>query len=188
MKRLQWMQKLHGLLPADDLVEASQSTERFLEPMLEEVATPRSVGFGFAAGAPSARSGAVRLAGPADSPRSAAVAGGHLVPKPPPGAAPARPGRRRPSSGVSHSSDGGDLVIAGSSETGTERTRELSTRELITSPGDPLDAGMSDDNLLDWTKTLDFEAYMDGWQCTATTDGSEGTLPIASKFAAGLVY
>ncbi|CAJ1398530.1 unnamed protein product [Effrenium voratum] len=37
---------------------------------------------------------------------------------------------------------------------------------------------VDDDRLLDWTRKLDFDAYMESWQSIATTDGSEGTLPI----------
>eukprot|EP00930_Biecheleria_cincta_P006987 TRINITY_DN108120_c0_g1_i1.p1 TRINITY_DN108120_c0_g1~~TRINITY_DN108120_c0_g1_i1.p1 ORF type:complete len:613 (+),score=87.61 TRINITY_DN108120_c0_g1_i1:114-1952(+) len=185
MKRIEWMRKLHGLVPPDAVVDASQSTERLPEPALDEdiATTARPVGAGFAAGAPSAPGGAARLALPPGAGRSAAVAGSQLVPKPPPGAAPARSGRRRPGSGASRSSEGGDLQAGDE-----ERAWELITSPLLTSPGDLLDAGTSDDVLLDWSKNLDFEAYMDGWQRTATTDGSEGSLPIASKFAAGLVY
>jgi len=37
-----------------------------------------------------------------------------------------------------------------------------------------------DDDLLRWSSQLDFDAYMQGWQSTATSGGSEGTLPISA--------
>jgi len=37
---------------------------------------------------------------------------------------------------------------------------------------------LEDDMLLDWSRKVDFDAYMDSWQAIATTDGSEGSLPI----------
>merc|ERR1711972_1262251 len=37
---------------------------------------------------------------------------------------------------------------------------------------------LEDELLLEWSKKLDFNTYMENWQKTATTDGSDGTLPI----------
>jgi len=37
-----------------------------------------------------------------------------------------------------------------------------------------------DDDLLRWSSLLDFDAYMQGWQSTATSGGSDGTLPIGA--------
>lgn len=49
-----------------------------------------------------------------------------------------------------------------------------------------------DEDLVNWSLNLDFEAYMDFWTCAAISDMSEGTLPIAThkcdKFAVGRVY
>jgi len=46
---------------------------------------------------------------------------------------------------------------------------------------DPIDEEhMSDEMLLEWTKKLDFDSYMDSWARIATSDISEGSLPIGS--------
>jgi hypothetical protein len=42
---------------------------------------------------------------------------------------------------------------------------------------------MSDEMLLEWTKKLDFDSYMDSWARIATSDISEGILPIGSARA-----
>jgi len=39
---------------------------------------------------------------------------------------------------------------------------------------------MSDEMLIEWTKKLDFDSYMASWATIATSDISEGTLPIGS--------
>lgn len=58
------------------------------------------------------------------------------------------------------------------------------------SPQEELEA-LSDDMLLAWSRSLDFDSYMEGWKKTATSNGSEGTLPIGrSRFRnrLGIVY
>mmetsp|Transcript_64488 Transcript_64488/g.127502 ORF Transcript_64488/g.127502 Transcript_64488/m.127502 type:complete len:594 (+) Transcript_64488:86-1867(+) len=41
------------------------------------------------------------------------------------------------------------------------------------------DEPITDDVLVEWSRTLDFDAYMESWKMVATSDGSEGTLPIS---------
>lgn len=40
-----------------------------------------------------------------------------------------------------------------------------------------------DDMLLDWSRKVDFDAYMESWRAIATTDGSEGSLPITMRLS-----
>lgn len=48
--------------------------------------------------------------------------------------------------------------------------------------GDPAQGELLDDQgLLDWSQQLDFDAYIGTWQKFATSDVSEGTLPIAGQ-------
>lgn len=55
------------------------------------------------------------------------------------------------------------------SEGGTPRRQIVETQQ-----------NEDDDVLLDWTRKLDFDAYMEVWQSLATSDGSEGALPITT--------
>merc|ERR1719189_622498 len=41
------------------------------------------------------------------------------------------------------------------------------------------DEHITDDVLVEWSRTLDFDAYMESWKMVATSDDSEGTLPIS---------
>lgn len=58
----------------------------------------------------------------------------------------------------------------------TVSPQEFSPRELN-------EMDMEEDMLLDWSRKLDFDAYMESWQTIATTDGSEGSLPITMRLS-----
>eukprot|EP00931_Biecheleriopsis_adriatica_P056719 TRINITY_DN33629_c0_g1_i1.p1 TRINITY_DN33629_c0_g1~~TRINITY_DN33629_c0_g1_i1.p1 ORF type:complete len:579 (+),score=84.49 TRINITY_DN33629_c0_g1_i1:70-1806(+) len=178
IKGVEWMRKLYGF-DHSDIWQASASLEP--DSHREDYVNVLAAGGGFAAGAPSALGGAVRLASSSPSSPSVASAAA-LAPRPPPGPPPARPNRQRPGSAASHISE---------SEASLPLRRVLTespSKELQRAAEDNLAGEFSDDMLLDWSRKLNFDSYMQDWQTTATTDGSEGTLPIASKFATGLVY
>jgi len=168
-KSVEWMRKLYGF--EGDYIEEASRSQRVLHETTSEWEEVLTSPKGFAAGAPSAIRGAARVAAPSTSiPEHVS----ELVPRPPPGPCP--PGRpaRRPGSASSNISE-----------------PEVVERKLSadSDPQDDVHKGVfADDMLLAWSRSLNFEAYMEDWQSVATTDGSEGNLPIASKFAAGLVY
>jgi hypothetical protein len=58
-------------------------------------------------------------------------------------------------------------------------TPEAGANAAATSITTHEDETMTDDVLVEWSRTLDFDAYMDSWKMVATSDGSEGTLPIS---------
>merc|ERR1711977_577388 len=62
---------------------------------------------------------------------------------------------------------------------GSEHSGEYFEEEWLEHPID--DEPISDEMLLEWTKKLDFDSYMDSWSRIATSDISEGTLPIATS-------
>jgi len=121
------------------------------------------------------------------------------VPKPPQGPKPTgRPLRNLPSRGSTSSSvdtnatadsvEGQSLPQPGQAAV-PKLTLPLERRQSDTATMDMLDD--EEDDLVQWSQRLDFESYMNSWQVVATSDVSEGTLPISepyNRFAKGLIY
>lgn len=164
MRSIEWFRKMHGLTES----EMPEGESQDIEWIDEGQRVP-----GIAVGSPSGIGGVARLATQNAGPAQA------LTPRPPSGAPPAKRVQRlrpsRPSSAASGESD-------------TSRSEHLgqnvSQQEFSFNQKDHF---VSDDMLLDWTRKLDFDSYMNGWKNMATTDCSEGNLPIA-RFSAGLAY
>jgi len=206
-KTMDWMRKLYGLQYGefDEEVEV-QTARRQLQEVSAPSTRPSSGGArsspgrgmspigGYAAGAPSAPSGAARLPGPAPP-----------APRPPPGPPPAvRPPRKspwagsassgrqgRPSSASDVMSDISDMAIGPNGE--VVRTTWAPAQhqrggiggsagryEEYEQDEEEDEELFDDDKLVEWSRTLNFDTYMQGWQRTATSDISEGTLPLAS--------
>jgi len=188
-RAIEWMRKLHGL-EEGNAASTTEADRPYSESNLD-VSTPRA---GFAAGAPGGLGGVARRAGASSrSPGAGATVGGLAAPRPPLGAPAAnRPVRqgtrpRSASSGVSEGTTEAAQTPYGPSPRLTIGAVQEADEASLSDEDEPL----SDDMLLDWTRKLDFDSYMEGWQTAATTDGSEGRLPIStmhSRFGMGLVY
>lgn len=156
-RTMEWMRKLYGLAGA-------QSEELQLEDANQNATA-------CAAGSPAGLGGAARN-------KIAPSA----LPKPPPGAPPEKRRLRqlvtmetfqetRTSSGASDRTE----------DAGSEGWPDRVVEDF------PETEAMSDEMLLEWSKNLDFDSYMEGWTATATTNGSDGRLPISKAATMKLV-
>jgi hypothetical protein len=144
-----WMQKLYALRG-----EADDNDE------------PECV----AAGAPSAIGGAVRLA----RGTSQQAETKRISPKIPQLPAGPPSGRPQPSSRTQHLRTRSRSEMSGRSSPFDDISRDDDVKNHCLQE----EVDMSDDMLLEWSKRLDFNAYMDNWAAIATSDCSEGNLPI----------
>jgi hypothetical protein len=124
----------------------------------EDTRTPVAVG------APSAMGGAVRVARGSQNESKAPA-----QPRPP---SKPRTKRQRPSSRI---------VVQQNTFEGSDDSSNL--RDVNDQTQDNLE--YSDDMLMEWSKHLDFDAYIETWSGIATSDCSEGNLPIGT-YARGL--
>jgi len=182
-KSLEWMRKLYGF--DGEYVEEVSRSQRVLAETLTGWDNVQLSPGGFAAGAPSSLGGAARMAAsPSASSAGLAAQVSELVPRPPLGPCPSGRPVRRPGSAASQVSD----AVPASELESRKLTPAIDDEQEEEQQAHPPEAVAGDDMLLAWSRNLNFEAYMEDWQSVATTDGSEGNLPIASKFTAGLVY
>lgn len=132
----------------------------------EEVPFPYSPS-SVAAGAPSASGGAARMGRGSNRNLKS-----KMTPQPPP--MPPPQGRPRPSLRTSNAI----AMPAATSESQAEPFPQWQGEDM---DDECLLEDLPDDMLLEWSKKLDFEAYMDSWAAIATSDCSEGTLPIGAQ-------
>lgn len=128
---------------------------------VDEVSFPPSPS-SVAVGAPSASGGAARLNRASDR-----VLETQMTPRPPP--MPPPPGRQRP---------GKSRNMTGSTDHHYQADTGRIDLEQSERQDDLLMEDLNDDAMLEWSKKLDFDAYMDCWSAIATSDCSEGALPI----------
>lgn len=180
-----WMRKMYGMQATSPAIESSyDGSPQSDEPSQADAASPRlSPASAGAALLEDVRETPVleaevaaqgqpgpEPAAPRPSPAPPQPAGG-FAPKPPQGPPTGRPvpqvaaSRKRVLLGSVGYGAGASIGPPGSSQGWS-------------SPGGVRDDEVQDDELLEWTSQLDFEAYMEGWQAAATSAGSEGTLPI----------
>lgn len=157
-RTLDWMRRLYGL-------DASRAVAEGADAIADEVGLPDdgALGASYAVGAAGGIAGAARRAAePHPTP---------LKPRPPPGA-PQGPRRRILASSNGRPNSGGSSQLA---------TEDGGSEGLCAVDEFPEDLTDADSQLLEWSKGLNFDAYMEGWQTTATSNGSEGCLPIAKS-------
>jgi transposase len=156
-RSIAWMRKLYTQACDDQhdhhtLAETDTHAPTSLQHSRATTPTPSD---SVAAGAPSAMGGAARL-------KSIRILKeGQMTPQPPP--QPPPPGR--PSVAARRS---------------TRSTVNSNTEKVVHGGSQDLLEELPDDMLLEWSKKLDFDAYMDTWGAMATSDCSEGTLPIGN--------
>lgn len=185
-RTVEWMRKLYGL-----------ATPRVDE--LEDAGGNDDAG-SYAAGPPSARGGAARALMPA-----AHNATQPLRPRPPSSGPPSsRAPRPRSLSGSGSILSGIDQPPAVGQDD-LLRPAGRPVRQLLVTPvgegpqggffnrdviyDEPTGFGefdVNDDELLEWSRKLDFDAYVDGWQRIATSNDSEGTLMANKRRSAAM--
>mmetsp|Transcript_160097 Transcript_160097/g.513659 ORF Transcript_160097/g.513659 Transcript_160097/m.513659 type:complete len:713 (-) Transcript_160097:86-2224(-) len=216
-RTIDWMRKMYGM--DVDSAATSVVTPRDAHPTLfappPHAAKRSLVAAGrFAVGAPAGPGGIARrgasdrgmlAAQLTDAGRSsdgfASSQQQPLEPRPPGGPPPAgRPLRRPPSSGSSTFSSNAGLGGSSAASEASPRTPHAQQLAIVRAAAgggaEPKGDDLEDSALLDWSSRLDFEAYIGNWQTAATSDFSEGTLPIreklreppGSRFGQGLVY
>jgi hypothetical protein len=199
-KTIKWMQALYGI---SGYMEPALAPEQKRDQLQDIVATE--------GGAPLAELTDDPIDRVAGNQEAASVAATPSVPVPRPPLEPApstrapRPRPRLAGSGRQESTASPDLrhsaldaasTAAGAGPDGRSQLQTRPVRNVAfvapSMPGAAAAAAMVDDTdpiddeeLLEWSKHLNFDAYMAVWQRTATTDGSEGVLPIAARTAAG---
>lgn len=170
LRTIDWMRRLYGMeLDTGNAAVMARANEQFAVPSLP-AAAPKH-----AAGSPAGPAGFVRQqAAVAASPRLP------LVPRRPAGSPGQRPWRRPPSrasagSGPEAASppSGRDGAVAGTPQSPLSA---LSRQEALYD-----EMAVEDQELLEWSKGLDFDTYLGTWQNVATSTGSEGTLPIRGR-------
>jgi len=163
-RSIAWMRKLYTMAVEDEEGEHEKKD-------LEVESLPDSPSSSVAVGAPGARGGAARL-GRSLEPK--------LTPRPPPGHKPATHGRPHRLETARTSKLGRQEGTAGSLAGRDNSSKPVTFVNLSSVVEDSLE-DLPDDMLLEWSKKLDFDAYMDGWSAIATSDRSEGTLPICAQ-------
>lgn len=193
-RTVDWMRRLYGMEPnqrnetPSTSMTGDHSNEKNFEGSSERGSLPDSE---------YATSDAIGLQGAdwqgATSHRTSSKGSSNLlIPQPPPGPAPQgyKPRRRNPS-GTGRESTPCSQPSRSTYSTGSLNVpynvgavvseQNMSIMAEVQGIWDQQgDTEMDDDQLLAWSRMLDFDAYMDGWKCIATSDRSEGTLPIAS--------
>lgn len=165
-RTLAWMRKLYGLQALADG-----------QPALGSAPSTTSGSESTASGAPlSEGASSERPSSSTPSQQSGAAA---LTPRPPEGPPPAgvRPQR-------AGSQARARRVLVGTARPGSTPEAGGWPWSPSSSPAGASPEGcgddLLDDDLLRWSSQLDFDAYMHGWQSTATSGGSDGTLPISA--------
>mmetsp|Transcript_139744 Transcript_139744/g.243354 ORF Transcript_139744/g.243354 Transcript_139744/m.243354 type:complete len:656 (+) Transcript_139744:112-2079(+) len=173
-----WMRKLYSL----DLPQAPKAPQARRSAAEEKTA----------AGAPAAPGGAARLSsGGTRGVQQKRPQPSGRTPRPPPGPAPLTQRPRPPSRTSMSSSTAGAIGTYGDLDDEVDeamQTKAASSQQVTGSDWKDMDTSMgqaqgedfSDDQLLEWSKQLDFDAYLQSWQMIATSDASEGSLPIGT--------
>jgi len=180
-RTVEWMQKLYGLIPQGGGEAAYMQHVKS--------ANSRATSEASMAGPPSARGGAARVLTSTPSMCGTLVGGGRefsipLTDAPAldsvPLTDPSTPIlAERPHVDSTAASMYG--MVPGSSDRTIAAAPMLGagTDIAATSITRDEDETITDDVLVEWSRTLDFDAYMESWKLVATSDGSEGTLPIS---------
>jgi len=152
-RTIAWMRKLYGLAACTGVVHTVAAAEQPEPEPPAEDQKPDDIGDGVQHSVPEM-----------------------LSPHPPPASA-QKPGRPRPK--FLRTTTFASVSSANSNETiDNRRERPGKTAPLTAEVGyrDEVD----DDTLLEWSKRLDFDAYMESWQQLGTSDLSEAGLPLVS--------
>jgi len=178
-RTVQWMRKLYGLESSPDQHALPDTPGAYSANSGE--GTPRA----------SAVFGDAVQPAPSSLGQFATSTGMALEPRPPAGAPPRSRPRFRPTSATTRRVPAArpEDPRAGAAEPGVAAGRG-GTAPLTAAHGlaaaaapwfdDEREDFLSDEMLLEWSKKLDFDSYIENWKNAATSDGSDGTLPIST--------
>jgi len=154
-RTVEWMQKLYGMVP--------ETGGEAVYMQQDKSANPRATHEASMAGPPSARGGAARVLTSTQS-----VGGGREF---------SIPLTDAPTLDSMPLTDPSTPMLL--ERPAVDRMAASRTDAAATSITRDDDETITDDVLVEWSRTLDFDAYMESWKISATSDGSEGTLPIS---------